>query len=236
MRRLRSLVVFLLAAVSVQAQSDWRSEFARMPLVERASELDRHNCARLLLNSFRRNPAVQALVIMPGATDELYFFRRARAQLTNAAPTLLDAITALTNQTFIQADVVPPFLVLHTVEDPLQPLINVADRNRAERIKRSRIEKHAVYNDCDWNYLEPIIAFDINTRMLPGLHTHASNHFFRYSFAEYDLNGWDALRAMAMASKTGFTVKRKVVEFQLDNRLMPTPPNLKGDFLFEKDQ
>ena len=61
----------------------------------------------ILLNSFRRNPAVQALIFMPGATDEFYFFRRARARLTNNAPTLLDAVTALTNQTYIRATLEP---------------------------------------------------------------------------------------------------------------------------------
>ena len=72
-----------------------------------------------MLDAFQSNAVVKALIFMPGATDELYFFRRAHAKLTNANPSLLDAIVALTNQTYIQATFQPPLLLLHTTEDPL---------------------------------------------------------------------------------------------------------------------
>ena len=45
-----------------------------MPLTERVTELERHNVVRIMLNSFQSNAAVQALIFMPGATDEFYFF------------------------------------------------------------------------------------------------------------------------------------------------------------------
>jgi len=54
---------------------------------------------------------------MPGATDEFYFSGARHATLTNSNPSLLDAVTALTNQTYIHATFQPP--LLHTTEDSL---------------------------------------------------------------------------------------------------------------------
>ena len=81
----------------------WQSELARMPLQPAAGELNRTNCVSLMLHSFQKSSAVKALVFMPGATDELNLFRRVHAKITATAPTLLDAVTALTNQTLIRA-------------------------------------------------------------------------------------------------------------------------------------
>jgi hypothetical protein len=217
--RLAALVGLLAPAGPAAAQTNWQDELAKMPLTEKVGELNRHNCARVMLGSFRRNPAVQALIFMPGATDEFYFFRRARAKLTNGAPTMGDAVAALTNQTYIRATFNPPFLLLRTDEDPVEPIIVVQDQRTADRLRRKHFEKHGVFNDRDWDYLQPILSFDLDTKMFPGLNSHESHHFFRHSFAEFGLNGWDSLRAVALAGKTGFTVRRKNVVFTGDPRV-----------------
>jgi hypothetical protein len=224
---LKKLIPFiLLMATSASGAPSWQEEFARMPLTEKTSELNANNCARILLNSFRRNASVQALILMPGATDELYFFRRAHARLTNDAPTMLDAIRALTNQTYIQVTLKPPFLLLHTVEDPLEPVTVVEDERTANRIRRKYFEKHAVFNDRDWDYVEPILAFDLDTRLVPALRSHDSHHFFRHSLAEFDLNGWDAIQAIALAGKTEVTIRHKRIVFRGDTRYRELPPHL----------
>jgi hypothetical protein len=223
--------MFLLVS-PLRAQSAWQDEFAKMPLTEKVTALDRHNCVRVVLNSFKRNPAVKAVIFMPGATDELYFFHRVHAGVTNDSPTLLDAVAALTNQTYIRATMLPPFLILHTDEDPLEPIIVVQDQHTADRIRKKHFEKHGVFNDRDWDFMQPILSFDLDTKMRPDVGKHASYHFFRHSFAEYDLNGWDALRAVALAGKTGFTITRKKVTFQGDDRYMAipvTPPDILND-------
>jgi hypothetical protein len=225
----------LLTPFLAAAQPAWQAEFARMPLRSPVTELNRHNCVSVMLASFERNSAVHALIFMPGATDEFYFYHRARASLTNAHPTLLDAVIALTNQTYIRATERPPFLLLHTAEDPLDPVINVRDSKTAERLHRKQFEKHGVFDDRDWDYLQPILSFDLDTRMLPGLYSHESHHFFRHSFAEYNLNGWDALRAVALAGKTAFTVEKKRVVFTGDTRVYAPAVPPSPDFLFEKD-
>jgi hypothetical protein len=233
--RLILLCPLLISATALRAQPSWQQEFARMPLTEKVSELDRHNVVRIMLNSFQRNAAVQALIFMPGATDEFYFFRRAHARLTNAAPTLLDAVIALTNQTYVRATLTPPFLLLHSVEDPLEPIAVIEDQRTADRIKHHHFEKHALFNDNDWDYVEPILAFDVDTHLTPRVGSRDSYHFFRHSFAEFDLNGWEALRAVALASKTKFTVKKRWVAFAGDTRTLGLPENLNNFLLKDAD-
>lgn len=208
----------------LQAQTAWPEAFAKMPLAGRVPELNRSNCVAVLLGAFRRNPAVKGLIFMPGATDEFYFFRRARAQLTNSAPTLLDAVAALTNQTYIRATLRAPFLLLHTAEDPLEPIGTVEDPKAADAIKRHKFAKEALYNDRDWDYLEHLLGFYLNTTMIPRPGSRDSNHFFRNSFAAFDLNGWEALEAAALAGKTKFTVKKNQIVFEGDTRVLVTPP------------
>jgi len=227
MRRVAAALLCLAlsaAGFRLQAQTTWQEEFANMPLASRATELDRSNCVAAMLGSFRRNPAVKALIFMPGATDEFYFFRRARARLTNSAPSLLDAVAALTNQTYIRATLRAPFLLLHTVEDPLEPISAVEDQKAADAIRRRPFAKAALLNDRDWDYLEHLLGFYLNTTMIPKPLSRDSNHFFRNSFAAFDLNGWEALEAAALAGKTKFTVRKNQIVFEGDTRVLGAPP------------
>ncbi len=194
-------VAFAAASIyRAQAQPSWQEEFAKMPLVETVTNIDRFNFARVMLKSFKKNDAVKGFLFMPGATDEFYFFHRAHADITNANPTLLDAVVALTNHTYLHATVVPPFLVIHTTEDPLEPIIVVKDQHTADRIRHKHFEKHALFNDDDWDAVRRILAIDLNTRVTPRKGSHDSYHFFRHSVAAYDLEGWDAIRALDMAN------------------------------------
>src|SRR5258708_15644886 len=103
-RTLRLLIMLagLVAPLASQAADDWPAVLACMPLAGHVAELNRTNCVEVMLNAFQSNSVVKALIFMPGATDEFYMFRRARAVFTNAHPTLFDATCALTNQTLIR--------------------------------------------------------------------------------------------------------------------------------------
>jgi hypothetical protein len=215
-------------ALSVRGESSWQEEFAKMPLAYTVSELAEKNCADVMLPSLHWNPTVKALVFMPGATDEFYFFHRAKAVLTNSQPTLLDAVAALTNQTFIRATFRSPFLILHTAEDPIEPMGKIEDPKTADRIRAAQFKHFAIYNDRRWDQMQPILQFTLDVRILPGLKTHDTAHFFRHTFCAWELNGMQMLEAMAMAGKTQFTIKKKLVTFEGDTRFLtrpPTPPN-----------
>jgi hypothetical protein len=201
----------------------WEAALDRMPLEPPVTQLTRTNCVEVMLRSFQSNRVVKALIFMPGATDEFYMFRRASAHITTAAPTLFDAVRALTNQTFIRVAFQPPLLLLHTDEDPLDPIIKVEDTATAERLKPRRFVPHALYNDRDWETLQPVLKRRLKVDIRPWRYSTGSWHFYRHSFAAWDLTGWEALETTAFAGKTTITIRHKRVIFEPDRRVRAVP-------------
>jgi hypothetical protein len=221
-RRILCLSVCLLQ-FAVGAAETWPNALSRMPLGTNVMQLNRTNCVGILLRAFQSNDVVKALIFMPGATDEFYFFRRARAELANRPATLLDAVSALTNQTLIRATFRPPLLLLHTAEDFLEPVFKIEHQPTADKIRQARFVAHGVYNDRDWDYLRKVLKSSLRIDMRPPLHSRDSWHFYRNSFAAWNLTGWEALEAAAMAGETTFTVRPKQVVFEMDERPRVAP-------------
>ena len=221
-RLLLSLTVCLLQ-LAVSAAETWPDALSSMPLGTNVTQLNRTNCVGILLRAFQSNDVVKALIFMPGATDELYFFRRARAELTNSPATLLDAVSALTNQTLIRATFRPPLLLLHTAEDLLEPAIRIEHQPTADKIRRARFVAHGVYNDRDWDYLRDVLRWSLRTELRPRAHSTDAWHFYRHSFAAWNLTGWEAIEATALAGQEGVTVRRKQLLFGTDPRPRVAP-------------
>ncbi|HOC54326.1 MAG TPA: hypothetical protein PKI20_01750 [Verrucomicrobiota bacterium] len=217
------LVFLCLAALAAGAAETWQSALSRMPLESSVTQLNRTNCVDAMLRAFQSNDVVKALIFMPGATDELYFFRRARANLTESPASLLAAVRALTNQTLIRATFRPPLLLLHTAEDLLEPAITIKHPSTVDRLKQARFVPRAIFNDRDWDYLQPILKSSLRTDMRPVQYSRDSWHFYRHSFAAWNLTGWEALEAAALAGQTRFTVRRRQVVFELDMRPRVAP-------------
>ena len=205
------------------AHEPWEEALSRMPLNGPPTKLDRTNCVPLMLAAFKSNDVVKALIFMPGATDEFYMFRRASAVLTNADPSLLDAVTALTNQSLVQATFRAPFLLLHTDEDPLEPLITIEHQGTVDRLKKTPFLPQVVYNDRDWDAIQPTLRKRLKLEVRPWRYSNESWHFYRHSFAECGLSGWETLQAIAMAGKSKFTVRHNKVIFVPDARVMALP-------------
>ena len=63
--------------------------------------------------------------------------------------------------------------------------------------------------------------------ILPAKYSPDSWHFYRHSFAGWDLNGWEALQAVLLAGKTtchiekqgGLSLRRTVIVFEQDRRM-----------------
>jgi hypothetical protein len=222
--RTRRLSVYLallwtfFVALGAAGAEPWQAALEQMPLGTNVTELNLTNCVAVMLPALQSNQTVKALIFMPGATDEFYFFHRAKAALTNASPTLLDAVNALAQQTRIRVTFRPPMLLLHTAEDPLEPLTIIKSRPTAERLRQTHFLPHVVYNDRDWDFLLPILTEGLKMELRPGLDSMDSWHFYRHSFAAWDLTGWETLQAIALAGKTTFTVRRDQVVFEGDKR------------------
>ena len=210
-------------ALSAARNDGWQNALAQMPIPSQIAELNRSNCVKVMLGAFQSNHVIKALIFMPGATDEFYMFRRAKAQLTNASPSLLDAVAALTNQTLIRVTFHSPFLLLHTDEDPLVPLSRVENESTAENLKVRRFVPQVLYNDRDWDFVQPILAKRLGVDVRPWKQSYDSWHFYRHSFAACDLNGWEALEVVALAGKSKFTVRWHKVVFEGDERVRATP-------------
>jgi hypothetical protein len=207
-----------------QGAEPWQEALAQMPLRTNVTLLTKTNFADTVLKAFQSNATVKALILMPCCTDEFYFFNRADTRLTNAAPTLLDAVTALTNQTAIRATFRAPFLLLRTDEDPQEPLARVESMTTVEKLRQRRFLPHALFNDNDWDFMQPVLFRTLSSRFLSLPHffpvpkTTESWHFYRHSFAAWNLDGWEALQAIALAGQTQFTVKKTRIVFEGDPR------------------
>ncbi len=217
------LVVALGLLARPLAAETWQDALARMPLGQRIGELNRTNCVDVMLPALQSNQVVKALIFMPGATDELYMFHRVKAALTNASPSLLDAVSALTHQTQIRVTFHPPFLLLHTEEDPLDLLTTVKDEATAQRLQQARYLPHALYNDRDWGFVQPLLKKTLKVDIRPWHRSSDSWHFYRHSFAAWNLTGWEALETFAFSAKAGFIVRHKAVDFVCDPRYRTVP-------------
>jgi hypothetical protein len=176
-----------------------------------------------MLESFQESETVKALIFMPGATDEFYMFRRAKASLNGQRISLLDAIQALTNQTLIRVSFHAPLLLLHTDEDPLEPVTHVEHEAAFKKLQRAVFPTHVIWNDRDWDYVQPILKKRFRVDVRPWRHSYDSWHFYRHSFAGWNLTGWEALQAVALAGKTSFTIQRGRLVFEGDERIRATP-------------
>jgi hypothetical protein len=161
------LILLLVAAQGAPAGEPWQDALERMPLAAGVVELDRTNCVPLMLNAFQSNGVVKALIFMPGATDELYFFRRAHATLTSANLSLLDAVTALTNQTHIQATFQPPLLLLHTTEDSLDVIAVVKNESTAAKLHQQIVPGRVLLEDADWGAVRSTLKGKLSLGLRP---------------------------------------------------------------------
>ncbi|MBU6409980.1 MAG: hypothetical protein KGR98_06295 [Verrucomicrobia bacterium] len=209
-------------SANAPAQS-WQAALSRMPLRTPTTVLNRANCVNVMLNAFRSNAVVKAIVFMPGATDEISFFRRVHASLANASPTLLDAVNALTNQTFIQAAFQPPFLILHTTEDPLNVIAVVKNKSTAAKLRRLIVPIRAQFVDADWGAVDSALHRHLKVWLRPVGDSPASWHFYRHNFAACGVSQWQMLKLLALAGKTTFTVHWLTADFQPDMRQGAVP-------------
>lgn len=211
-------MLLALLATGALAGESWQDALSRMPLGTNVTELDRSNCVPLMLNAFQSNGVVKALIFMPGATDEFYFFRRAHATLTNSNPSLLDAVMALTNQTFIEATFQPPLLLLHTTEDALDGFATVKDESTAAKLRGRLVPDRLVFKDADWGNLRSVLDKKMSVWMQPDPDAPETWHFYRHSFAVCGVTQWEMLESIALAGKTTFTLHWLTAKFQPDGR------------------
>lgn len=225
MTKILQLILGLLATVRICGAADdsWTDALARMPLGPNAAVLNWTNCPQLILGGFQSNTAAKALIFMPGATDELYFFHRVTVSVTNANPSLLDAIVALTNQSPLRVTFRPPFLLIYSEEDVLDLDVTIQHPRTVEKLKAGKPLPRVKVIDRDWNQLLEVTKKSIGATLKPYRGSIYSWHFYRHTFAGWNLSPWETLEAAALAGKTKFTVLRGTVVFEVDPRIGALP-------------
>ena len=111
----------------------------------------------------------------------------------------------------------------NAAEDLLDPVITIEHQPTADKIRQARFVAQGIYDDRDWDFLRPALKSSLRTDLLPWPHSPDSWHFYRHSFAAWNLTGWEALQATALAGQTRFTVRRKQVVFEKDTRPRMAP-------------
>lgn len=216
-----ALAIFLLVASLPRqaiAEESWQEAFSQMPLGTHAVELNRTNGIALMLNAFQSNGVVKAFVFLPGAADDFVFYRRAHATLTNANPTLLDAVVALTNQTYIHAEFRAPLLLLYTTEDSPEPIAIIKNRSTAAKLQARIVPDRLVFRDYNWDYLRPALRHKLDVSLHPVSNTWDSWHFWPSNFAACGLTQWQLLETIALSGRTTFSLHWLTADYQIDER------------------
>ena len=217
------LLLLVLARGAAVAKESWTTALSRMPLVTNVSVLNHTNCPQILLPSFQSNAIAKALIFMPGATDELYFFKRVHVSLTNTTPTIWDALAALTNQSPLRLTYRAPFVLLYSGEDVMELDLTVKHEPTQKKLMAAKPLPHLQAIDRDWSQLLRMMKQQIPAVLLPYEGTRGSWHFYRHTFAGWNLTPWEVMEAAALAGKTKFTVVRRGVVFEVDPRVGELP-------------
>ena len=207
---MRTLLAALLFCFSTQAE-DWQAHFAKIPINTTSFRAHLTPPVDLVLTNFQPSSEIRAVVLMPGAADRLYFYDWGEVKLP-PNPTLLDAITALTNAADLRIFVAPPFLLLGmSYDNPADPLTYTptAKPGLNERKQKGR----TYYLDRPYDRLLPKAEKFTKLKFIPKRTSPDSWHYYRLSFVGYDLTADELLRALAYGTKTTVVVDRKRANF-----------------------
>ena len=217
------LALMLSCSSAIAGEANWTKVLSAMPLGTNVTVLNHTNCAEVLLNRFQSNAAAKALIFMPGATDELYFFRRVNVALTNSNPTMFDAIAALTNQSPLRVTNSGVFLLLYSCEDVLELDIKIQHAKTEAKLRAGKSLLHVLMIDRDWTQFLAATQNKIGPKLWPFPHTKQSWHFYRHTFVGWNLTPWETIEAAAYSGKTKFIVERGQINFILDERVNQLP-------------
>lgn len=211
--RLLVLLALLVLSPVLAAQDCWHDALKTMPLANRTALLNRSNTIPLLVESFRSNSSVKALVVLPAVTDDFYLINRDQPPLNLRAANVFEAITALTNATAVRVMFSSSFLLLHLDRDMIDPAVVIAHAPTADRLQGSRTWAHVAYCDEPWDRLQPALAEGLRLTVRPASDSAEGGHFYRVNLAGWQLTDLELLRAVALSSRTGISIERNRVTF-----------------------
>lgn len=210
---MRIFVAALLLCLSGRAQ-DWQSHFANIPIGAKTFRAHLTPPVEMILTNFKPTAEIRAVVLMPGAADRLYFYDWGEVTLPDN-PTLLDAVTALTNAADLRVFVAPPFLLIGREYDDPTPPLSVAPDISSEKLKLNerKLRGRTYYLDRSYDRIVPSAEKLTRLKLKPTRRSFASWHFYRLAFVGYNLTAAEFLKALAYGTKCSVTVDRKYATF-----------------------
>jgi hypothetical protein len=204
-------LLLLLFLVSARGQ-DWRETLAKTPFSRSSFQAYQTEPVELILKSFKPAGEMRGVVLMPAAADQLYFFDWGRVELSGA-PTLLEALNALTNKAQMTYTFVAPFLLIHLPRDTTSdPLTFAADA--PPKLQTRKRGGQIYYLDRPYDRILPALKKITGLKSIPDQRDAGSWHFYRLSFVGYDLSASEILRAMGYGTKTAVVVEKKRIVFR----------------------
>lgn len=210
---MRIFIAALLFCISVHAQ-DWQSHFANIPISTKNFRAHLTPPVEIILTNFQPTAEIRAVVLMPGAADRLYFYDWGEVTLPEN-PTLLDAITVLTNAADLRVFVAPPFLLIgRQSDDPSDPL-SIAPGVSTEKLKLNehKLRGRTYFLDRSYDRIVPRAEKISRLKMKPSRRSFASWHFYRLAFVGYDLTATEFLKAVGYGAKCSVVIDRKNATF-----------------------
>jgi hypothetical protein len=195
------LATLLGTSVAMQGVESWQSELVTMPLGTNRIHFFKGEPARAILQALKPNRVVKAIVMMPCATDELYFNDRGTTVFTNT-PTILDAVRELTNHTSILATFSAPFLLLGETNDYSEPLLSRANFAGFESFRQRPFTSPWLMIDKEWDHLYPTLTQFFGLKLSPALGSPDAWHFYRVYFAAHNINAQEAIALVSLSTQT----------------------------------
>jgi len=208
------------AIAADNSRAVWADALAGMPLPAPAPVLNRDNAVCVILESFRSNDLVKAIVVLPGVADDFYLIHRDQPKLNLRAENVLTAIRALTNATALRATFRVPLLLLHTAEDQLEARV-MLDPPRPgfdlDPLQSAHHFSRVHFCDVSWDAAQPFLQSGWGRPVRPAVGSAESAHFERPSLAGWNLTDAEALRAFCLATKTAVSVSTGQITFSGSN-------------------
>lgn len=210
-KRLWLSCVFAFALPFLLARAgDWRSVLGAMPAGTNSVRIHKTAPMELVFQTFQANPTVRAVIFLPAATDELYFFDHGVATLTGAQTSLADVLEAMTNQGPFRLTFRDPFLLVHMDRDRLEPAL-VVKPGRSSGFDTNLWTGNFI--DMPWERLQPALKESLGWSVSPGAKAREGWHFSRVCLAARGLTAGESAVAVCLAAGIQGELRKHTAKF-----------------------
>lgn len=204
-----------LCTLLAEGLEPWEAELAQIRFPTNYLALNLAEGVPYLLRQWPSNHLVKALIIQPGATDELYFRPGETWKFSQPSCSWLEALRAFTNRQPLQVVFSPPFLLLKRPDDPIKAEVSGLNLRWTEWFAKPGLSvAHPVAIDQNWEHLQPALRRMLKVSCLPAPTSTAAAHFYRSFWSGWNLDRQEILAAICLATRTSAILEKRRIIFQ----------------------